>query len=224
MTFLSDRVNKIPPSGIRRFFDLVMSSKGIISLGVGEPDFLTPWTIRDEAIYRLDKGYTTYTSNKGLLELRSAICQYLDVQFSIQYSPDEVLITSGVSEGLDIVFRSFINPGDEVILPEPAYVCYRPLIELCDGVVVSMDTSSTSFVPQVADIQSRITPKTKAIVLSYPNNPTGQSIPFSVLKDIANLALEHQLLIISDEIYADLSFHPFESIAKIGILNDSSFI
>ena len=216
MTFLSDRVNKIPPSGIRRFFDLVMSSKGIISLGVGEPDFLTPWTIRDEAIYRLDKGYTTYTSNKGLLELRSAICQYLDVQFSIQYSPDEVLITSGVSEGLDIVFRSFINPGDEVILPEPAYVCYRPLIELCDGVVVSMDTSSTSFVPQVADIQSRITPKTKAIVLSYPNNPTGQSIPFSVLKDIANLALEHQLLIISDEIYADLSFHPFESIAKIG--------
>ena len=158
MSFLSDRIKKIPPSGIR-VFDLVLSSKGIISLGVGEPDFLTPWNIRDEAIYRVEKGFTTYTSNKGLDELRLAISTYLQHQFSIDYTQDEILITSGVSEAVDLVFRAFINPGDEVILPEPAYVCYRPLIELCDGKVISLDTSTTDFIPKASDIRECITPQ-----------------------------------------------------------------
>ena len=220
MSFLSDRIKKIPPSGIRVFFDLVLSSKGIISLGVGEPDFLTPWNIRDEAIYRVEKGFTTYTSNKGLDELRLAISTYLQHQFSIDYTQDEILITSGVSEAVDLVFRAFINPGDEVILPEPAYVCYRPLIELCDGKVISLDTSTTDFIPKASDIRECITPKTKAIVLSYPNNPTGQSIPFDELSKIADLAAEHNVLIITDEIYADLSFDEFKSIASLSKIKD----
>ncbi len=211
--FLSDRVKKIPPSGIRVFFDLVMSSKGIISLGVGEPDFLTPWNIRDEAIYRLEKGYTTYTSNKGLLELREEISKYLKRQFSIEYSSNEVLITNGVSEAVDLAMRTFINPGDEVILPEPSYVCYRPLIELCDGVTVPLDTSESNFVPTLDNIASKITTKTKALILSFPNNPTGQSMALNDLQHIADLALEKNILIITDEIYADLSFKPFKSIA-----------
>ena len=215
MTFLSKRVSKIPPSGIRVFFDLVMSSTGIISLGVGEPDFLTPWNIRDEAIYRIEKGYTSYTSNKGLNELRVAISNYLKHHFSIQYDSEEVLITNGVSEGLDLVFRSFINPKDEVILPEPSYVCYRPLIELCDGVPVSIDTSSNHFIPTYNQIKSAITPKTKAIILSYPNNPTGQSMSFDELQKISELAIDHNILIITDEIYADLSFKKYKSIATI---------
>jgi len=215
MTFLSDRVKRIPPSGIRVFFDLVLSSKGIISLGVGEPDFLTPWNIRDEAIYRVEKGLTTYTSNKGLEELRIAISNYLNQQFSIAYNKHEILITSGVSEAVDLVFRSFINPNDEVILPEPSYVCYRPLIDLCDGKVVSLDTSVTDFIPRASEIEALVTKNTKAILLSYPNNPTGQSIPPSELSRIAEIALKHNLLIITDEIYADLSFDSFQSIASI---------
>jgi len=215
MTFLSDRVNRIPPSGIRVFFDLVLSSKGIISLGVGEPDFLTPWNIRDEAIYRVEKGFTTYTSNKGLEELRGAISHYLNQQFSITYNKHEILITSGVSEAVDLVFRSFINPNDEIILPEPSYVCYKPLIDLCDGKVVPLDTSLTDFIPRASDIEALVTKNTKAILLSYPNNPTGQSIPPSEVSKIADIAVKHNLLIISDEIYADLSFDSFQSIASI---------
>lgn len=215
MIQVSDRIRRIPPSGIRVFFDLVMSSKGIISLGVGEPDFLTPWNIRDEAIYRLEKGFTTYTSNKGLDELRAAISLYLSQQFLINYNKNEILITSGVSEAVDLVFRAFINPNDEVILPEPAYVCYRPLVDLCDGKVVPLDTSSTNFIPLATDIEKLMTSKTKAIVLSYPNNPTGQSIPFSELMQIAELAIKNNVLIITDEIYADLSFESFQSIATL---------
>jgi aminotransferase len=220
MTFLSDRVQAIAPSGIRVFFDLVMASKGIISLGVGEPDFLTPWSIRDDAIYHIEKGHTSYTSNKGLTELTEQISNYLNTQFSIEYYPNEILITNGVSEGLDIVFRSFINPGDEVILPEPAYVCYRPLINLCNGVIRTLNTSTTQFIPMADDIETLITPKTKAIVLSYPNNPTGASIEFNELSKIAALAIRHNILIITDEIYADLSFNNFKSIAVIPEIKD----
>lgn len=220
MTFFSDRVQQIPPSGIRVFFDLVMSSKDIISLGVGEPDFQTPWNIREEAIYRMQKGETTYTSNRGLLSLRVAISDYLKQQFSVEYSSNEILITNGVSEGVDIVFRSFINPGDEILLPEPAYVCYRPLIELCGGKVVEIDTSTTQFMPRVIDLEKKLTNRTKAIVLSYPNNPTGQSIPKAELEKIADFALSNNLLVITDEIYADLSFEPFFSIAKIQKLKE----
>ena len=221
MTFLSDRVKKIPPSGIRRFFDLVLGSKGVISLGVGEPDFLTPWNIRDEAIYRLEKGHTTYTSNLGLIELRNEISNYLANQFSLSYNSEELLVTNGVSEAVDIVMRAFVDDGDEVILPEPTYVCYRPLIELCGGVVVPLDTSLSDFVPQAEHIKSLITDKTKAIILSYPNNPTGQSIPFSELEKIAQIAIDHNILIITDEIYGDISFDPFRSIAEINDIKNN---
>lgn len=218
---LSDRVKNIPPSGIRAFFDLVLNSEGIISLGVGEPDFLTPWTIREEAIFRLEKGFTTYTSNKGLEELRSEISLYLDRQFSIDYSKEQVLVTNGVSEAVDVVVRAIINDGDEVIVPEPAYVCYKPLIQLSGGVVRSIDTSKTEFVPLAADIEAAISDKTKAIILCYPNNPTGQSIPFSELEKIAEIAKKHDVLIITDEIYADLSFSKFQSIATIASIKDN---
>ncbi len=221
MTFLSKRVQKVPPSGIRRFFDLVLGSKGVISLGVGEPDFLTPWNIRDEAIYRLEKGHTTYTSNLGLIELRNEISKYLANQFSLSYSSEELLVTNGVSEAVDIVMRAFVDDGDEVILPEPTYVCYRPLIELCGGVVVPLDTSLSEFVPRADQIESLITEKTKAIILSYPNNPTGQSIPFSELEKIGKIAMDHNILIITDEIYGDISFDPFRSIAEISDIKNN---
>jgi len=197
-----------------------MSSKGIISLGVGEPDFITPWAIRDEAIYRIEKGFTSYTSNKGLFELRDQLSAYLDQNFNLSYSANEFLITNGVSEAVDIVMRSFIDPGDEVILPEPSYVCYRPLIELCDGVAVSIDTSDSNFSVTADEVEKKITNKTKAIVLCYPNNPTGQSIDFSELEKIAALAKAHNFLIISDEIYAELSFNSFKSIGCVPDIKD----
>lgn len=220
MTFFSDRVKAIPPSGIRAFFDLVMSSKGIISLGVGEPDFFTPWSVRDEAIYRIEKGYTTYTSNKGLAELRGQLSNYLNAKFNLSYSKDEFLITNGVSEAIDIVVRAFINPDDEVVLPEPSYVCYRPLIELCDGVVVPVNTKATNYIVTADAIEKKITTKTKAIILCYPNNPTGTSIAFEELKKIADLAKKHNVLIFSDEIYAELSFDSFQSIGTIPGIKD----
>ncbi|MGA0241443.1 MAG: aminotransferase class I/II-fold pyridoxal phosphate-dependent enzyme [Candidatus Marinamargulisbacteria bacterium] len=220
MTFFSKRVQSIPPSGIREFFDLVMSSQGIISLGVGEPDFLTPWGIRDEAMHRIQTGTTSYTSNKGLTELRSAIANYLNIQFDIHYAANELLITNGVSEAVDLVMRSIIDPGDAVLLPEPTYVCYRPLIELCDGVPIPINTTKTGFSITAKAIEAHLTPKTKAIVLCYPNNPTGQSIPWDELQKIADIAHQHDLIIISDEIYAALSFEPFHSIAKISSIKD----
>ena len=215
MTYFSNRVKAIPPSGIRSFFELVMSSKGIISLGVGEPDFFTPWAVRDEAIYRIEKGYTTYTSNKGLEELRIELSKYLRSKFDLDYTKDEFLITNGVSEAVDIIMRAFINPGDEVILPEPSYVCYKPLIELCDGVVVPVDTKASDYIVKADEIEKKITTKTKAIIICYPNNPTGTSIAYEELEKIADLAKKHDLLIFSDEIYAELSFGSFRSIGTI---------
>ncbi|MEC8678089.1 MAG: aminotransferase class I/II-fold pyridoxal phosphate-dependent enzyme [Candidatus Margulisiibacteriota bacterium] len=215
MTYFSNRVKAIPPSGIRSFFDLVMSSKGIISLGVGEPDFFTPWAVRDEAIYRIEKGYTTYTSNKGLEELRIELSKYLRSKFDLDYTKNEFLITNGVSEAVDIIMRAFINPGDEVILPEPSYVCYKPLIELCDGVVVPVDTKVSDYIVKAEEIEKKITTKTKAIIICYPNNPTGTSIAYEELEKIADLAKKHDLLIFSDEIYAELSFGSFRSIGTI---------
>ncbi|MEK9726611.1 MAG: aminotransferase class I/II-fold pyridoxal phosphate-dependent enzyme [Candidatus Margulisiibacteriota bacterium] len=220
MTFLSKRVQSIPQSGIRVFFDLVMSSKGIISLGVGEPDFFTPWNIREEAIYRIQNGLTTYTSNRGLEALRIEVSSYLKNKYNINYTKDELLITNGVSEAVDIVARSFIDPGDEIILPEPAYVCYRPLVELCDGVIVPVDTSLTGFSLTAAAVEKMVTPKTKAIFLCYPNNPTGQSIDFDELVQIAELSKKHNFMIITDEIYADLSFGSFQSIAALPDIKD----
>ncbi|NQY75333.1 MAG: aminotransferase class I/II-fold pyridoxal phosphate-dependent enzyme [Candidatus Margulisbacteria bacterium] len=203
----SKKLETIPPSGIRRFFDLVLTSEDVISLGVGEPDFVTPWQIREAAIFALEKGYTSYTSNQGLPELRLAICDYVKERFGVQYHRDhETMVTVGVSEGVDITLRALLNPGDEVILPEPTYVCYDPLVKLAGGRVISVDTSKSGFIPDPKAIEKAITPKTKAIILCSPNNPTGRVIPKSILLKISKLALKHDIWVISDEVYAEILF------------------
>ncbi|MGE4169459.1 MAG: aminotransferase class I/II-fold pyridoxal phosphate-dependent enzyme [Candidatus Margulisiibacteriota bacterium] len=213
----SKTLEQIPPSGIRRFFDLVVGAKDVISLGVGEPDFITPWSVRSAAIDAIEQGRTSYTSNNGLLELRQAIVTYLQAQFQVQYNPvSEVIVTLGVSEAVDIVLRTILNPGDEVLLPEPAYVCYDPLIRLAGGQVVHLDTSATGFIPDPAVLEKHITPKTKAILLCSPSNPTGRIIPKETLEAIGRLAIKHDFWIIADEVYAELHYDlPFTSAAAI---------
>ncbi|MFC1617587.1 aminotransferase class I/II-fold pyridoxal phosphate-dependent enzyme, partial [Candidatus Margulisiibacteriota bacterium] len=203
----SEVLENIPPSGIRKFFDLVIGNDDIISLGIGEPDFITPWNIREEAMYSLEKGYTSYTSNQGLEALREQIALYVKNRFKAKYDPiKEILITVGVSEAADITFRALINPGDEVILPEPCYVCYAPLIKLAGGTVVPLDTSKSNFLVDPAHLKKKITKKTKMIILCSPNNPTGSVIPKENLQAIANLAEKHDLWVMSDEIYSELIY------------------
>lgn len=202
----SEQVVRTPPSGIRKFFDLIIGRDDIISLGVGEPDFPTPWSIRETAFYHLERGRTSYTSNSGLIELRKAIAQYLK-KYALNYDPEnEIVITIGVSEAIDIVLRSIVNPGDEVIVAEPCYVSYQPLVALAGGQTVSLDTSRTKFIPTAKEIEKLITPKTKALMLCYPNNPTGTTIPLAELKKIAKLVQKHQLWVLSDEVYAELLY------------------
>ncbi len=202
----SQKVINTPPSGIRRFFDLIIGRDDIISLGVGEPDFATPWSIRETAFYSLERGRTSYTSNWGLIELRKEIAQYLK-KYALNYNPtNEIVITIGVSEAIDIVLRSIINPGDEVIVAEPCYVSYQPLVALAGGKTVGLDTSKTNFVPTAKEIEKLITPQTKALMLCYPNNPTGTTIPLPELKKIAKLVQNHQLWVLSDEVYAELLY------------------
>ncbi len=213
----SEAIDLIPPSGIRRFFDLVANSKDVISLGVGEPDFATPWVIRDEAITSIEAGQTAYTSNMGMPACREAVCDYLRTRFGVRYDAScEIILTVGVSEAVDITLRTILNPGDEVILLEPSYVCYAPLVQLAGGVSVGVDTSQSQFVPTKAAIQAAITPRTKAIILCTPNNPTGAVIPKAILEDILALAKAHDFWVISDEIYAELSYDaPFTSFAAL---------
>jgi len=211
-------VAELPPSGIRKFFDIVSQMDDVISLGVGEPDFVTPWRIRDAAIYSLEKGFTQYTGNQGLPELRREISAYLKRTCSLDYSPDdEVLVTVGVSEGLDLVLRAILNPGDEVIIPEPCYVSYRPCTTLAGGVPVPVGAAAgENFVIRAERLADRVTPRTRAILLNYPNNPTGRTFDRAQLEALASLARERDLTIISDEIYSELSFsHPHISIASL---------
>ncbi len=212
----SDRLETIPPSGIRAFFELVIGSEDIISLGVGEPDFPTPWAIREKAISAIEKGNTSYTSNAGLKECRQAISGYLESRFGTHYNADtEIILTSGVSEGVDIALRAILNPGDEVIVPEPGYVCYPPLIQLCGANSIPVETHETKFIPDPKTIAEKITPKTKAIVICSPNNPTGTVIPKEALEQIAQLVIKHDLWVLSDEIYAELCYGPYTSMASI---------
>lgn len=216
----SKRVDLIVSSGIRRFFDLVMNSKDVISLGVGEPDFVTPWSIREEAIYSLEKGFTSYTSNQGMLSLRQSISSYLKLKYRLNYSyKNEVLVTVGASEGVDLSLRAIINPGDEVIVPMPTFVSYEPLITLSGGVCVPLDTTDTQFLPDIKQLKSLITDKTKAIILCSPNNPTGAVIPKKILIQIAELAEKYDFWVISDEIYSEIcyddSFSSFGSIPNV---------
>lgn len=204
----SQKVNQISPSGIRRFFDLLASMEGVISLGVGEPDFATPWHIREAAIYSLEKGYTMYTSNLGMPELRQELSRYLRENYNLVYDPDrELLITVGVSEALDLVMRAILNPGDEVIMPDPCYVSYNPCVALAGGIPIMVPTNQeNNFEIRAADIEARVTNKTKAILIGYPANPTGAVMPRNKLVEIAQLARRHGLLVISDEIYAKLVY------------------
>ena len=205
--FLSERAKNIPPSGIRKFFDLAAGREDVVSLGVGEPDFITPWNVRDAAVSAIKKGYTQYTSNKGLLELRKEISYYLKHRFSVNFSSDDIVVTLGASEGIDVSLRAVINVGDEVLIPDPSYVSYSPLVSLLGGKPVPIETFADNgfkITPQA--IEKAVTSKTKAIILSYPNNPTGAILEKEYIKAVIPVILKHDLLVISDEIYAELTY------------------
>ena len=204
----SQRVDQLAPSGIRKFFDLLASIEGVISLGVGEPDFATPWHISEQAIFSLEKGNTKYTSNSGMPELRQELSRYLKDNYNLAYDPDgELLITVGVSEGLDLIMRAILDPGDEVIMPDPCYVSYNACVTLAGGTPVMVPTNQKNdFEVSAADIEARVTGKTKAILIGYPANPTGAVMPKDKLQQIAEVAQRHHLLVISDEIYARLVY------------------
>lgn len=205
---LSDVVIDIKPSGIRKFFDIVSEMKDAISLGVGEPDFDTPWHIREEAIYTLEKGKTVYTSNAGLIELREEICKYLKRRFNVSYDhKKEVMITVGGSEAIDIALRAMVNPGDEVIIPEPCYVSYLPCVQLTYGKPVIINLKEENqFRLTKQELLDAVTDKTKVLILPFPNNPTGAVMTREDLKDIAEVCIEKDIFVISDEIYAELTY------------------
>ena len=205
---ISQKVATLPPSGIRKFFDLLSSVEDVISLSIGEPDFVTPWHIREAGIYSLEKGYTMYTSNSGMPELRQELASYLEIHYGVSYHPEhEILITAGSSEGLDLVLRAIINPGDEVVIPDPCYVAYPADITLAGGTPILIPTNEkNNFVIRATDIEAKITKKTKAILIGYPANPTGAVMSKKEADAIAELAKKHDLLVISDEIYARLVY------------------
>ena len=205
---LSDKIVSIPPSGIRQFFDIVSEMPDAISLGVGEPDFDTPWHIREEGIYSLEKGRTFYTSNSGLKELREEIVRYLERRIHVSYDPlREVLITVGGSEGIDAAFRAMLNPGDEVLIPQPSYVSYEPCAVLADGVPVIIELKEENeFRLTKEELLAAITDKTKILVLPFPNNPTGAIMEKEDLEAIAEVCIEKDIFVLSDEIYSELSY------------------
>lgn len=206
---LSEKVIRMKPSGIRKFFDIVSEMPDAISLGVGEPDFDTPWSVREEGIYSLERGRTFYTSNAGLLELRQAICEYMERRFLVSYDfKKECLLTVGGSEGIDVALRAMLNPGDEVIIPQPCYVSYVPCVDLADGVPVTIDLKNENkFRLTGEELEAAITDKTKVLILSYPNNPTGAIMEREDLEAIAKIIIKHDLFVISDEIYAELTYN-----------------
>ncbi len=215
---LNHVVSSIPPSGIRKFFDIAAEMKDAISLGVGEPDFVTPWHIRDEGIYSLQNGHTHYTANKGLVELRKELSKYLLRKFNLSYDPlTQSIITVGGSEAIDIFLRAVIEPGDEVLIPEPSFVCYKPLTTMAGGVPVTITTKAENKFKLTADeLKGAITPKTKVLVLPFPNNPTGAIMTKSDLKEIAEVLRGTNILVLSDEIYAELTYGEHHcSIAEI---------
>ncbi|MDN5748511.1 MAG: aminotransferase class I/II-fold pyridoxal phosphate-dependent enzyme [Pseudonocardia sp.] len=205
---LNSVIAACPPSGIRRFFDIAAEMDDVISLGVGEPDFVTPWRIREAGIYALEHGYTTYTSNAGLPRLRELICADLATRYGASYDPtDQCLITTGVSEGLDLVLRVLLNPGDEVIVPEPCYVAYEPCVAFAGGTPVRVPTrAEDGFAIDAAVVAAAVTPRTKAILIGSPANPTGAVQPPDALAALVRLAQEHDLYLISDEIYDRLTY------------------
>ncbi len=205
--FTSDKVKTIKPSGIRKFFDIANSIEDCISLGVGEPDFDTPWHITEEGIYSLEQGRTFYTSNQGLPELREEISKWNKRKYNLDYSKEEIIITCGGSEAIDIALRATLNPGDEVIILEPNYVCYEPDIILAGGVPIKIKLKNENeFRLTPEELESVITPKTKILLMNYPNNPTGAIMNKSDLEKIAKVIIKHDLLVITDEIYSELTY------------------
>ena len=222
----STKMMATPPSGIRKFFEMIIGRDDIISLGVGEPDFSTPWIIREEAFYHMEKGQTSYTSNWGLAELREEIAKYL-ARYNMSYSPkSEILVTVGVSEAVDAVLRSILNLGDEIIVCEPCYVSYQPLAQLCDVKLVHLDTSVNGFYPTASQIEDAITEKTKAIMLCSPSNPTGRMIPADELEKIAGVIKKHQIWCLSDEVYCELVYdgHKHVSIGSFPGMKDYTIV
>jgi aminotransferase len=220
---LNNTVRDIPRSGIRDFFDIVTTMKDVISLGIGEPDFDTPWHVRESTVFALERGATHYTSNLGYIELRRALSQYVQKTFGAEYNPDnEVLITVGVSEALDLALRALINPGDEVLYHEPCYVSYRATILFAHGVPIEVETrAENGFRLTRAMLEARVTPRTKVLMLNFPNNPTGAVMSRADLEDIAAFAVERDLLVITDEIYGELTYDtPHTSIVSIPGLRD----
>lgn len=205
--FVNDRAKSLKPSGIRKFFDIVQEMEGAISLGVGEPDFVTPWYIRDAAVRSVKRGLTQYTGNRGLPELRENICRYMGERFSVECDPAHTIVTVGASEAIDLVLRAICETGDEILVPEPCYVSYAPIVTLAGGTPVAVEcTSDNDFVLTPEKLEAAITPKTKALILAYPNNPTGAIMNKSQLEALIPVIEKHDLLVISDEIYAELTY------------------
>lgn len=206
--YVNKTVSEIPPSGIRKFFDVAAEMEDVVSLGVGEPDFVTPWHIRDEGIYSLEKGHTHYTSNAGLKELRLEIANYMKRRFNLEYNGlTQALVTVGGSEAIDLFLRTVLSPGDEVLIPEPCFVCYSPITRLAGGVPVVIETKAEDeFRLKPEALEASITEKTKVLILPYPNNPTGGIMEKADLEAIAPIIEKHDLLVLSDEIYAELTY------------------
>ncbi len=206
--FVSERALQIPPSGIRKFFDLALTMHDVISLGVGEPDFRTPWNICEAGIYSVEQGATSYTSNRGLQSLREALAVHLASRYQLRYSADnEMIITSGVSEGLDIAIRAIVNPGDEVLIAEPSYVSYAPCVALAGGIPVPVEcTEQDNFRINPDKLQAKITPKTKALIINFPNNPTGAVMKKEDIEPVADIVTDRDLMLLSDEVYSELTY------------------
>jgi len=226
--YIADHVQEIPRSGIRDFFEVVQTMTDVISLGIGEPDYVTPWRIREAAIFGMEKGRTGYTSNLGLPKLRHAIARYIERRYGVEYHPqDEILVSVGVSEALDIALRALLNPGDEVIFHEPSYVSYHPSVSLSYGKAVPVKTSAeTDFRLIADDITKAITPRTKALLLSFPTNPTGGVLRAEDLIPIAEICTRHDLIVLSDEIYSELIYDGTEhtSIASLPGMRDRTVL
>lgn len=212
---IAAHVRDIPRSGIRDFFEIVQSMHDVISLGIGEPDFATPWHIREAALFSLEKGRTGYTSNLGLPKLREAIANYVAAHFGVMYhAPSEVLVSVGVSEAIDIALRALVNPGDEVLYHEPCYVSYGPSVVLAHGKPVPVPVhEKDDFRLRADELEKRITPKSKVLLLNFPTNPTGATMPREALQEIADVCLKHDLIVLSDEIYAELTYDGAEHVS-----------
>lgn len=227
-SILNERIQQVKPSGIRRFFDIAAEMKDVISLGVGEPDFKTPWHIREAGIQSLDAGKTRYTSNSGMMELREEICHYFQRRFQVEYAPkEEVLVTVGGSEAIDMCVRTLVNPGEEVLIPEPSFVCYTPITLLCGGVPVAIETKvENNFRLTAEELRAAITPKTKLLILPYPNNPTGGVMRREHLEEIAQVLRGTDIMVLSDEIYAELTYgdRPHVSIASLDGMRERTVV